>query len=336
MLNISEAVTEPYLNYHLFHENLNTRVKVLTASLNQVIELLMIPGNENKMSELIKAADESWQYPPSFSLPEPKVTFKTSKRKMTQQEMDDTHEKLMRDKKRLSQEMLYCYVSELAIFGSFSALDDCFVDINATIDSWDHFKQIHTSRVAFEHDDKLTKFYGSFGWDISGIAKYLPIFNYFRAIRNSVAHRNSKASPVLESISRSAELKDSVAKMFSAGEPLPEFLHNETIYIRPKTTLLCSHIIREICKDMNKHLIGMLGAEGLIFMACNHAFNPAAYDEVDKTQLAKARLNDTLNNRYHITLKGDDVAVKLAVSIGVWSDCSKLHSARMRVLNPKF
>ncbi|WP_205415172.1 hypothetical protein, partial [Serratia marcescens] len=52
-----------------------TKVKVLTSSLNHVIEYLLTPGNENKMNELIKKTDKSWQFPPNFSLPNPPYHF---------------------------------------------------------------------------------------------------------------------------------------------------------------------------------------------------------------------------------------------------------------------
>lgn len=35
--------------------------------------------------------------------------------------------------------MLYWYVSEMAIFGTFSALDDCIVDIDSWFSSWAMF-----------------------------------------------------------------------------------------------------------------------------------------------------------------------------------------------------
>jgi len=51
MLDLEYAVTEPFLNCHLFHKSLNTKVKVLTSSLNYVTEYLLTPGNENEMDE---------------------------------------------------------------------------------------------------------------------------------------------------------------------------------------------------------------------------------------------------------------------------------------------
>ncbi len=51
MLDLEYAITEPFLNCHLFHKSLNTKVKVLTSSLNYVTEYLLTPGNENEMDE---------------------------------------------------------------------------------------------------------------------------------------------------------------------------------------------------------------------------------------------------------------------------------------------
>ena len=88
MLDLEYAVTEPFLNYHLFHEGLNTKVKVLTSSLNHVIEYLLTPGNENKMNELIKKTDKSWQFPPNFSLPSPPVDESNLKNKTSSRRLD--------------------------------------------------------------------------------------------------------------------------------------------------------------------------------------------------------------------------------------------------------
>jgi len=339
MLDLEYAVTEPFLNYHLFHEGLNTKVKVLTSSLNHVIEYLLTPGNENKMNELIKKTDKSWQFPPSFSLPSPPVDESKLKKKTSskrQDKEDNSTELHYQLKKESAQKMLYWYVSEMAIFGSFSALDDCIVDIDSWFSSWAMFNKTQDKKSDSTSSNKIIRLYDSHGWDMKKINTYLPIHEYFSAVRNSIAHRQSKASHKLSEISKSQELKESVEINFPRGKPLSEFEYNENIFISPKTSLLCSHIIRLIFEDINKYIIKRMGIEGIIYMSCKLAFEPSSYNESKVVNLAKNRLNEIVSGRYHVVIKGEDEAVKVAESLGIWRDCAKFHANNMRKLDPKF
>lgn len=103
--------------------------------------------------------------------------------------------------------------------------------------------------------NKIERLYDSHEWNMKNIKTFLPIYEYFSAVRNSIAHRQSKASHKLSEISKSQELKESVERNFPKGKPLSEFEYNEDIFISPKTSLLCSHIIRLIFEDINKYII---------------------------------------------------------------------------------
>ena len=340
MLDLEYAVTEPFLNYHLFHEGLNTKVKVLTSSLNHVIEYLLTPGNENKMNELIKKTDKSWQFPPNFSLPNPPVDESSLKSKISSKrpdKVDDNNElDYQLKKKELAQEMLYWYVSEMAIFGSFSALDDCIVDIDSWFSSWAMFNNTQDKKSESTSSNKIERLYDSHEWDMKNIKTFLPIYEYFSAVRNSIAHRQSKASHKLSEISKSQELKESVERNFPKGKPLSELKNKKNIFISPKTSLLCSHIIRLIFEDINKYIIKKMGIEGIIYMSCKLAFEPSSYNENKVVNLAKNRLNEIVSGRYHVIIKGEDEAVKVAESLGIWRDCAKFHANNMRKLDPKF
>lgn len=232
--------------------------------------------------------------------------------------------------------MLYWYVSEMAIFGSFSALDDCIVDIDSWFSSWAMFNNTHDKKSESTSSNKIERLYDSHEWNMTNIKTFLPIYEYFSAVRNSIAHRQSKASHKLSEISKSQELKESVERNFPKGKPLSEFEYNEDIFISPKTSLLCSHIIRLIFEDINKYIIKEMGIEGIIYMSCKLAFEPSSYNENKVVNLAKNRLNEIVSGRYHVIIKGEDEAVKVAESLGIWRDCAKFHANNMRKLEPKF
>lgn len=211
------------------------------------------------MNELIKKTDKSWQFPPNFSLPSPPVDESNLKNKTSSRRLDKEEDNNELDyqlkKKELAQEMLYWYVSEMAIFGTFSALDDCIVDIDSWFSSWAMFNNTQDKKSESTSSNKIERLYDSHEWNMKNIKTFLPIYEYFSAVRNSIAHRQSKASHKLSEISKSQELKESVERNFPKGKPLSEFEYNEDIFISPKTSLLCSHIIRLIFEDINKYII---------------------------------------------------------------------------------
>jgi hypothetical protein len=79
-----------------------------------------------------------------------------------------------------------------------------------------------------------------------------------------------------------------------------------------------------------------MGIEGIIYMSCKLAFEPSSYNESKVVNLARNRLNEIVSGRYHVIIKGEDEAVKVAESLGIWRDCAKFHANNMRKLDPKF
>ncbi|MBF4336254.1 hypothetical protein [Vibrio anguillarum] len=304
-MDISIAVTEPYYNYHCFHENLNTRVKIMTGALCHTLTFLSKPENENKMGELIKAADSSWQFPPVFSL--------------------ESH----------TSTEIYNYVSELSIFSSFSALDDCFTSIEAELTRWRSFRKVELQAESVVSDDKIERFYGRYSWCTRKVKNYLPIFNYFQAIRNCIAHRNSKASNELAELSVSKDLTGAVKDLFPKGKPLPTFEVNDQIYLNPKTTLLCSHINRLICQDMNRYLLAEFSEEGLVYMACHHAFFKDSPEETQAINQPETVLNSILCHRYKVILQGQRAPTEIAKRLGIWRKCLKGFESRKLKLAAK-
>ena len=74
-MDISKAITEPFANYHNFHENLNIRVKIIAASLTHTLSYLNAPGNDDEIGSLIKAADPSWKFPPVLNSSNQDITI---------------------------------------------------------------------------------------------------------------------------------------------------------------------------------------------------------------------------------------------------------------------
>lgn len=307
-MDISKAITEPFANYHNFHENLNSRVKILAASLFHTLSFLKAPGNKGEIERLIKSADSSWKYSPVLSL--------------------DGY----------SDNEIFNYVSELSIFSSFSAFDDCLTGISGEVSRWASFKEVtlQTNRSSEDASEgKIEKFYDKFSWRVDEIAKYIPIFNYFQAIRNCIAHRNSKASIELQSISTSDILIDAVRENFPSGEPLPEFKEGDLIILKPKTTLLCSHILRLVCQNMNKHLVTYLGDEGLLYMACHHVFFKDRTERTEAKNTAEVVLNSILAKRYKITCEDKHKLVALAKELGIWKRCLESYDHKYATANHK-
>lgn len=293
-MDISKAITEPFANYHDFHEKLDSRVKILTASLFHTLGYLKTPGNDGEIENLIKSADSSWKYSPVLSL--------------------DGY----------SNDEIFNYVSELSIFSSFSAFDDCLTGMSAEVSRWGSVRKIKVQEKNGSDDSsegKIEKFYERLSWKTDKIASYIPIFNYFQSVRNCIAHRNSKASRELQCISTSEDLVGAIAMHFPSGKPLPTFRENDLIILKPKTTLLCSHILRLICQDMNTHLVRTLGEGGLLYMACHHAFFKERPERTAAKKRAEVVLKSILVQRYKITYKDKYKPVSLAKDLGIWKQC---------------
>lgn len=302
-MNIENVNTEPFVGYHLFHEHINVTIKILTASLNNTIAHVNNSTDEKELGNLISKTDPAWNLPPIWSF------------------------------SGMSKEQVYGFVSELGLVSSFSALDDFFDGVEAEIERWNS-KLAETKRMIpadcyDKADEKVLTIYRKYDWDTKEIDNYLPILKYFRLARNCIAHRNSKASPALTEYSGSAELDKEFSNNFKNKtiSTLPIFQRDGKVILDPKLAIFASHILRCICKEVNKILLSFLGEDGVLNMAAQHGFLREKPVETEAYRTPEAIFNFILTDRYRVALNDDREAISRARSLGIWKPCLKQFEA---------
>ncbi|TVO80652.1 hypothetical protein [Shewanella algae] len=296
-MNIENVNTEPFVGYHLFHEHINITIKILTASLNNTITHVNNSSSDKELGNLIARTDPAWNLPPIWSFA------------------------------GMSEDQVYGFVSELGLVSAFSALDDFFDGVEAEIERWNSKLPTADKMLPVDSydkaDEKVITIYRKYGWKTNGIDKYLPVLKYFRLARNCIAHRNSKASPALCDYSISNDLEENFSKNFKNKtiSSLPKFERDEKVIINPKLAIFASHILRCICKDVNRVLLSYLGEDGVLNMAAQHGFLRERPVETEAYRTPEAIFNFILTDRYRVILKNDTEAISRASNLGIWKQC---------------
>lgn len=305
-MNIENVNSEPFLNFHQFHEHINITIKILTASLHNTIEVVSSSNDEKALGRLISKADPAWNMPPIWSF------------------------------SGIPKSQIYGYVSEFGLVGAFSALDDFFDGIEAEINRWnekiDEEKKLVPREDCDKSDEKTLNIFNKYNWDKSEIEKYSPLLKYFRLVRNCIAHRNSKSSSALADFSRSECLHSVFSENFKNKTitGLPKFNKEDEIIIDPKLAIFSSHILRCISENVNNKLIKFLGEDGVINMAAHHAFFKDQPAVIGTHKTAEAIFNFILTDRYRVTLDDNREACTKAKQLGIWKRCLSRFEAANR------
>ncbi|MEB8434550.1 hypothetical protein OO007_20090 [Cocleimonas sp. KMM 6892] len=313
-MDISNANTEPFLGYHLFHENINVNIKILSASLHSTIKTIDQSKDPDKLGKLITEADASWNNPPIKSFGE------------------------------ITTEQILSSVSNFGIIASYSAFDDFLNGIEAEIARYKSFSDEETNiditksanEKTKDEDEKIINIYERNNWDTKNIKNYLPTLKYFRLIRNCMAHRDSKSSEKLAICSKSEELMSSFNKHIKNKtiNVLPSFSINDEIIIDPKLSIFYSHLLREVASDINSKTVSILGVNGLLNMAFYHLFKEHKSVSTNAYRRPQTVWNTILHGRYRMRLKDDTEAIQKAKNIKIlvkngneetdlWKECIK-------------
>ena len=297
-MNIDSANIEPYRRYHDFHENINITIKVISASVFNLINHLSA-SDEKELGRLIEQTDKSWTLPPIWSL-EGKIS-----------------------------EEYFGIVSDLGILSIFSALDDFINGVEAEISRWNANPYCKKQLLIVDkyeiQDEKIRNLFSKYGWDIGEIEEESRIIKYFQLCRNCMAHRSSKASEALMEFSLSEELKDSFEKFKNETiNLLPTFEVGQKIFIDPKTAIFCSHLVREATKIVNQKVISYLGIEGIVNMAVFHFIFKDVPVNITACKTPEAVINLILSERYRVYLENGTEAIQILKSIDKWIPCIKM------------
>jgi hypothetical protein len=296
-MDSSNANVEPYRRYHDFHERLNESLKVLTASACHTVAFLEEPHTTQTLGDLIKAADPSWRFPPVWEPPA-----------------------------NLAQSMIGS-IGRLGIVNVWSALDDFRVGIEAEIERWEAFAKVKLNRHDVSESEEscglLQVLLNRFGWRRPQQENLLTVLRYFGLVRNCIAHRNSRASLALATLSASSDLKDAYLSLADRPDRiLPSFEPDGEVLLHPKLAILYSHLSRLLAMQVNAELVSVLGIDGILNMTAWHASSgerPAG--RLPKT--AEATLNCLLTERYLVRLANNLEAPRRLRELGLWDSFSR-------------
>lgn len=269
-MNTENANTEPYRQYHDFHENLNTTVKVLASS----VVYMCNDADDKKFKNALNKAEESWKFAPIAS-----IDF-------------------------LPENRMLSTITTLGIVSAFSAMDDLIIGIEAEISRWnsklDKKKRLIPQENYPQSDEKIINLYSKYNWSTSNVENQFDILKYFRYVRNCISHRNSKVSDALSELSKSVDFQEYFKRFYSRDDKpdLPKFEPDEEIILEPRLAFFCSNILRNIAKDFNEKLIAHLNDDGLINMAAHHIFFKTDIIRTPSHRTPEAVLNNILQHRY--------------------------------------
>lgn len=292
-MDVSVANLEPYRRYHDFHDELNSTLKVLSAAAQYTVATVSVPQSSIRLGDLIKAADPSWKYPPIW----------------------DHHP-------RLGPAMLGS-IAQLGIISVWSALDDFRVGVEAEVSRWESFSGQTLARVELaksdeERESPLNRFLDKYCWRADDKRDLLTVLSFFGTMRNCIAHRAGKASPLLVETSAMISLQTAYRTVVDAGErTLPRFGLGEEILVHPKLAILYSHLGRKIAMHVNSKLVPILGADGILNMAAFHT-PYLEHPRAGKPRFPEAALNLALKQRYRVSVLDKDEAPRRLRELGQW------------------
>jgi hypothetical protein len=149
-----------------------------------------------------------------------------------------------------------------------------------------------------------------------------PLYEYFVKVRNCVVHRSGRTSKDLHRYASHPKLlvcvegwKGPRGKMVPA---LPAIILHEEIAILPRHAILASEVCRTIARDANAQLIRLLGEDGMVSMAAFYSLLAENPIRTAARNSPQSILNYLATDRYRIGLATTDEAVRVLARTNRW------------------
>jgi hypothetical protein len=293
VMNLDRAITEPFKRYLNFHTRLNAEMPILSGLANDASKRLAM-SPEGTLSQMMGTADPSWKKTPPI-------------------------------KNSYAQNLaanLFPQIASLGIISVHSAMDDFIVGVDAELARFNRLVD-ESDRVSSEEgSEPLVRIGERYNLNLSISKTDASLLKYFRLIRNSLAHRDRRASQNLADHSCSPDLRSAKADFKRVGGiELPEFKADQTIRIHPKLAVFNSILVREVGRKVDKSIVGHLGKEGLVQMAIHHFFRKSDPLRTPAYTSPEAVLNTALASRYLVGITDENSARNVAKNCGCWRDC---------------
>lgn len=149
-----------------------------------------------------------------------------------------------------------------------------------------------------------------------------PFYDYFVKVRNCVVHRSGRVSKDLSRYSSNEKLQACVegwkgprGKKIPA---LPSVVLGDDLPLLPRHAILASEICRRIAVDADMQLIGLLGENGMVAMAAHYSLLAEQPIRTAARYSAQSILNYLVTDRYRVGLASREEAVQVLVRMERW------------------
>lgn len=151
---------------------------------------------------------------------------------------------------------------------------------------------------------RAVRFYERKKWATQNIAYLIPVYTYFRQLRNCIAHADATATPALVK----ASSKESWADVAQAWEkntsdltvPIPiHFTHGQAIRITHREAILASSMLRRIALDVAQRSLTSLGIEGLVYVKASRTIKAKDRNLIGG-RLPTTRIREVLHRRNRV------------------------------------
>jgi hypothetical protein len=220
------------------------------------------------------------------------------------------------------------FVAQMGLMQVFSAFEDFLISSKAEHDRLQSVlngEQSIQNRTDSAEDIGLRRLCNNIGLSLSKVGHALPLFDYFVAMRNCLAHRSGRASHELVEM---GSLKD-VQTAFEnwprrTGRPipvLPDANYGKTIPLFARHSIFAGMVCRSIARAINDHQIAQFGDRGLVLMAAHHSLLTEDPTICAPRRNAEAVVNEFLCGRYRVRMDHDHEASGILKELDLSTAC---------------
>ncbi|MCC7542196.1 MAG: hypothetical protein IT379_38615 [Deltaproteobacteria bacterium] len=173
----------------------------------------------------------------------------------------------------------------------------------------------------------MLRYYERRGWDTGGIEFLLPVYRYYRLMRDCAAHRAGLVGPALAEASKEQQWSGAI-KLWSArtgdstSPPLVELREGTRVVLGHRDAICGSSVLLRIASDMNRRALSNLDKEGVTYLAFRRALvgDPPELRVVGyRTPVAV--LHDALSRRYRVADLNEAETIEILKSLDLWARC---------------
>lgn len=324
-MDISGSSTEAFARYNEFHVNLNLTTKVSAASVIKVKDLVSDSNGDKIMGGFIDALEMPWGK--EKTIPNPiDVIDKVSE--------NLSYYSLVQAFSGFEYYMTHL-IADLAHFSSLK--EEKYVHSHTDSD-YDPRNPPKYAKCCFSYAEQFAKnnvlavrinlIKDDLNIRNDSIDKLLPLFHYFRLIRNCIVHLEGFANKELIDHIDTSDFNTSYDywnKEFGREKSpeLPIIERNKKIKLSPAHAIFASAVNYKIGQILNSHASQIIGLEGFVEMASYYSLfvDDHFYRSVRTSSSPEGAVSNYLSNRYLIRDVKADKTIEWLKRLDFWKNC---------------